>query len=120
MGELNPTDIEGAERPSIPVMLGRAAIKHCPRCGAGHLFRVDPTGATVARGRVGNRTRQSVYRRVEWDNGVVGGCVGRCVGVVGTGLICSSWAALFLARALDVLNLRRERKPHEEERDRDA
>ena len=37
MGELNPSDISG-ERPSIAVMLGRAAIKHCPRCGAGHLF----------------------------------------------------------------------------------
>jgi uncharacterized protein (DUF983 family) len=38
MGELNPTDIVGGERPSIPLMLGRAAIRHCPRCGAGHLF----------------------------------------------------------------------------------
>jgi uncharacterized protein (DUF983 family) len=39
MGELNPTDMEGAERQGIPVMLGRAAMKHCPRCGAGHLFQ---------------------------------------------------------------------------------
>ncbi len=38
MAELNPTDIEGAERPSIPLMLGRAGIRHCPRCGAGRLF----------------------------------------------------------------------------------
>jgi uncharacterized protein (DUF983 family) len=38
MGELNPADIEGAERPGIPVMLGRAAMKRCPRCGAGHVF----------------------------------------------------------------------------------
>ena len=38
MGDLNPTDIAGAERPSIPVMLGRALLKRCPRCGTGHLF----------------------------------------------------------------------------------
>ena len=38
MGELNPTDIAGAERPSVPVMLRRAMIRHCPRCGAGHIF----------------------------------------------------------------------------------
>ena len=38
MGELNPTDIAGAERPSIPVMLGRAALRQCPRCGARHIF----------------------------------------------------------------------------------
>lgn len=38
MGELNPTDIAGGERPSLPVMLGRAVMKHCPRCGSGHLF----------------------------------------------------------------------------------
>ena len=39
MGELNPTDIAGsrtAERARR--MLGRAALKHCPRCGTGHLF----------------------------------------------------------------------------------
>lgn len=34
MGELN----FAAERPSIPTLYGRAALKHCPRCGAGHLF----------------------------------------------------------------------------------
>jgi len=38
MGELNPADIVGGERPSIPTLFGRAALKHCPRCGAGHLF----------------------------------------------------------------------------------
>ena len=38
MGELNPTDIAGAERPSIPLMLSRAARKHCPRCGKDHIF----------------------------------------------------------------------------------
>jgi uncharacterized protein (DUF983 family) len=39
MGELNPTDIEGAgDRASLPTLFGRAALKHCPRCGAGHLF----------------------------------------------------------------------------------
>jgi uncharacterized protein (DUF983 family) len=38
MGELNPNDIAGTERPSIPLMLRRAAMKHCPRCGQGHLF----------------------------------------------------------------------------------
>ena len=38
MGELNPSDIAGAERPSIPLMLRRAAMRHCPRCGEGHLF----------------------------------------------------------------------------------
>ncbi len=38
MAELNPTDIAGAERPSIPTMFARGAVKHCPRCGAGHLF----------------------------------------------------------------------------------
>jgi uncharacterized protein (DUF983 family) len=38
MGELNPADIAGGERPSIPRMFGRAALKRCPRCGAGHLF----------------------------------------------------------------------------------
>ena len=38
MGELNPADIAGAERPSIPVMLGRASLRHCPRCGAGGIF----------------------------------------------------------------------------------
>ena len=38
MGELNPTDIEGADRASVPTMFGRAAVKHCPRCGEGRLF----------------------------------------------------------------------------------
>ena len=39
MGELNPTDIEGStERASVPTLFGRAAVKHCPRCGAGHVF----------------------------------------------------------------------------------
>jgi uncharacterized protein (DUF983 family) len=39
MGELNPTDIEGTgDRASVPTLFGRAALKHCPRCGAGHLF----------------------------------------------------------------------------------
>ena len=39
MGELNPTDIEGAgDRASLPTLFGRAALKHCPRCGTGHLF----------------------------------------------------------------------------------
>ena len=38
MGELNPADIVGGERPSIPTLFGRAMLKHCPRCGAGHLF----------------------------------------------------------------------------------
>jgi uncharacterized protein (DUF983 family) len=38
MGELNPADLVGAERPSIPTMLGRAAVLHCPRCGAGRIF----------------------------------------------------------------------------------
>jgi len=39
MGELNPADNVGpGERPSIPKLFGRAALKHCPRCGAGHLF----------------------------------------------------------------------------------
>jgi len=39
MGDMNPTDHSGpGERPSIPKLFGRAALKHCPRCGAGHLF----------------------------------------------------------------------------------
>jgi uncharacterized protein (DUF983 family) len=38
MGELNPTDVEGAERAPVSTMFTRAAMKHCPRCGAGHLF----------------------------------------------------------------------------------
>jgi uncharacterized protein (DUF983 family) len=39
MGELNPTDNVGpGERPTIPTLFGRAALKRCPRCGAGHLF----------------------------------------------------------------------------------
>ena len=38
MGELNPTDIEGGERPSLPLMLGRAVLRRCPRCGAGDIF----------------------------------------------------------------------------------
>jgi uncharacterized protein (DUF983 family) len=38
MGELNPADIPGAERPSTGTLFARAAFKHCPRCGAGHLF----------------------------------------------------------------------------------
>ena len=38
MGELNPTDLEGAERASLVTLFTRAAVKHCPRCGAGHLF----------------------------------------------------------------------------------
>ena len=38
MGELNPADLVGAERPSIPTMLGRAALLRCPRCGAGQIF----------------------------------------------------------------------------------
>ena len=39
MGELNPSDSLGpGERPSIRKLFGRAALKHCPRCGAGHLF----------------------------------------------------------------------------------
>jgi len=38
MGELNPTDIEGADRASVPTMFCRAAVKHCPRCGEGRLF----------------------------------------------------------------------------------
>jgi uncharacterized protein (DUF983 family) len=38
MGELNPTDLEGAERPGVVTMFMRAAVKHCPRCGEGGLF----------------------------------------------------------------------------------
>ena len=38
MGELNPTDIAGGDRPSLPTMFARGAVKHCPRCGQGHLF----------------------------------------------------------------------------------
>ena len=38
MAELNPTDIAGGERPSLPTMFARGAVKHCPRCGQGHLF----------------------------------------------------------------------------------
>jgi uncharacterized protein (DUF983 family) len=38
MGELNPSDAAGSERPSVTKMLGRAALRHCPRCGAGHVF----------------------------------------------------------------------------------
>jgi uncharacterized protein (DUF983 family) len=38
MAELNPADLAGGERPSISTMLGRAALRHCPRCGAGHIF----------------------------------------------------------------------------------
>ena len=33
MGELNPTDIAGGDRPSLPTMFARGAVKHCPRCG---------------------------------------------------------------------------------------
>jgi uncharacterized protein (DUF983 family) len=40
MGELNPSDIGGpGERASLATLFGRAAVKHCPRCGAGHLFK---------------------------------------------------------------------------------
>ncbi|TMK44413.1 MAG: hypothetical protein E6G66_14075 [Actinobacteria bacterium] len=39
MGELNPADSRGpGQRPSTAKLFGRAALKHCPRCGAGHLF----------------------------------------------------------------------------------
>ena len=39
MGELNPADNQGpGERPSLSTLFGRAALKHCPRCGTGHLF----------------------------------------------------------------------------------
>ncbi|HEV7535001.1 MAG TPA: hypothetical protein VGP90_05155 [Acidimicrobiia bacterium] len=38
MGELNPSDIAGGERPSVTKMFGRAALRRCPRCGAGHVF----------------------------------------------------------------------------------
>jgi uncharacterized protein (DUF983 family) len=38
MGELNPADIGGVARPNIPTLFGRAALKRCPRCGAGQLF----------------------------------------------------------------------------------
>jgi uncharacterized protein (DUF983 family) len=38
MGELNPSDIAGGERPGTMKMFGRAALRHCPRCGAGHVF----------------------------------------------------------------------------------
>ncbi|HEV7863679.1 MAG TPA: hypothetical protein VGR20_13300 [Acidimicrobiia bacterium] len=39
MGELNPADSLGpGERPSTAKLFGRAALKHCPRCGAGNLF----------------------------------------------------------------------------------
>lgn len=38
MGELNPSDLEGAQRPSLVTLFTRAALKHCPRCGAGDLF----------------------------------------------------------------------------------
>ncbi len=38
MGELNPADLVGAERPGIPTMLGRATLMRCPRCGAGGIF----------------------------------------------------------------------------------
>jgi uncharacterized protein (DUF983 family) len=38
MGELNPTDIAGGDRPSLPTLFARGALKHCPRCGEGHLF----------------------------------------------------------------------------------
>jgi uncharacterized protein (DUF983 family) len=38
VGELNPSDIVGGERPSLPTLFGRALLKHCPRCGAGDVF----------------------------------------------------------------------------------
>jgi uncharacterized protein (DUF983 family) len=38
VGELNPADIVGGERPGLPTLFGRALLKRCPRCGAGGVF----------------------------------------------------------------------------------